>query len=219
MSPQHVMPKRTLARCVGGSGSNPARLPRQTLPRGRRELASFTASPTAFRRFEFQVDDLGVLGRGSWPWRGVMGCGPEKELLLRLAQSPGPTRQGLKTGKPPRRRPALGVDLTTRGFCRSRVARSCPLDWSPKNESPSRRRALARPMQEAPRIEGCSASSLRPEPSARCTLMRQTCYSPYLVESPLRLNGIGKINALSRAANVLSGKAAFVAPEIGNPSN
>ncbi len=88
-----------------------------------------------------------------------------------------------------------------------------------KDESPPRRRALARPVQEAPRIEGCSASSLRPEPPARCTLMRQTCYSPYLVEPPLRLNGIGKINALSRAADLLSGKAAFVAPKIRNPSN
>src|SRR4030067_1138771 len=79
-----------------------------------------------------------------------------------------------------------------------------------KDESPSRRRALARPMQEAPRIGGGSASSLKPEPSARGTLMRQTCSSPYLVEPPLRFNGIGKINALSRAANVLSGNAAFV---------
>jgi hypothetical protein len=49
--------------------------------------------------------------------------------------------------------------------------------------------------------------------------MRPTCYSPYLVDLPLRLNGIGKINALSPAAKVLSGKAAFVAPEIRNPSN
>ena len=49
--------------------------------------------------------------------------------------------------------------------------------------------------------------------------MRQTCHSPYLVEPPLRLNGIGKINALSRAAELLSGDAAFVAPEIRNPSN
>jgi hypothetical protein len=32
-------------------------------------------------------------------------------------------------------------------------------------------------------------------------------------------HGIGKINALSRTANLLSGDAGFVAPEIGNPSN
>jgi hypothetical protein len=49
--------------------------------------------------------------------------------------------------------------------------------------------------------------------------MRQTCYSPYLVEPPLRLNRIGKINALSGAADLLSGDAGFVAPEIGNPRN
>jgi len=89
-----------------------------------------------------------------------------------------PTFSGhLLFGRLPARRPGFPQRhgermMTTRGFCRSRVARCCPLDWSPKNESPSRRRALARPMQEAPRIEGCSASSLRPEPPARCTLMR-----------------------------------------------
>ena len=95
-----------------------------------------------------------------------------------------------------------------------------PGRWTgPKNESPSRRRALARPMQEAPRIGGLQR--LIPETRAVSPVHAhaQTCYSPYLVESPLPLNGIGKINALSRAANVLSGKAAFVAPEIRNPSN
>ena len=67
-------------------------------------------------------------------------------------------------------------NLTTRGFCRMVSAEAelrGPGRWTgPKNESPSRRRALTRPVQEAPRIEGCSASSLRPEPPARCTLMR-----------------------------------------------
>ena len=49
--------------------------------------------------------------------------------------------------------------------------------------------------------------------------MRYPCYSLYLVESPLPPQGIGKSTRYLRAANLLSGDAGFVAPELGNPSN